>query len=290
MKTTSTRALRLGAFAPAAVLAILAACTDGGNPLVRQPRAPVPVRGRAIPLQRFDCRADVHAATVLCRPAAPGGGGAGDLLLGGGYARLTSSNVHYDSVFQRFTFDVTVQNLILQPIGTVDGNTVEDGGIRPFVDSLWITSGSGSISVVPDGYATFRKPNQPYYEYDQVLAHNAVSSSRTWTFAASPNLGFGLQVYVSAPVQYPSGYVEMDGNLPGSLLTLDPGDTHTIAAVVRDAVGAALSGTVTWSTNDPSCATVNSSGTVTAVGAGTICFITATSGTRSGRMTIHVTP
>jgi hypothetical protein len=282
-----------GLAAATAVAALLAACSDGANPLVQQhPRVPAQLRGRSITLQLVRCTVDTGAETVSCAPEAPRGGGPlGDIIIGNPYVALASSNVHYDSVTQHFTFDVTVKNQIQQPIGTTDGSSLEDGGVRPFVDSLWITSGSGSISVVPDGYATFRKANQPYYEYDQVLALNAVSSAHTWTFLASPHIGFSFTTYVSVPVQYPNGYVEMDGNLPGAQFTIDPAATHTISGVVKTAVGAVVSGaTITWSTSDPSCATVNSSGTVTGVGAGTLCIITGTSGTRSGRMIFHVNP
>jgi hypothetical protein len=187
---------------------------------------------------------------------------------------------------------VTVQNLIQQPMGTTDGTTLDPNGIRVFFQSgPTVTSGSGSISVVPDGYGTFTAASQPYYQYNQVLAQNATSSARGWKFIMpSTVMSFSFVVYVSAPVQYPDGYVTLDGNLPGaSFGSLPPGTSHQLAAVVKTAVGNTVSGAVTtFATSDPDCATVDAAGLVTAVRHGT-CSITATSGTRSGSMLFSVT-
>ncbi|MEO6864179.1 MAG: Ig-like domain-containing protein, partial [Gemmatimonadaceae bacterium] len=65
--------------------------------------------------------------------------------------------------------------------------------------------------------------------------------------------------------------------------------TSAIAATPEDANGNALSGrAITWSSTSTGVATVNSSGVVTAVGAGT-AMITATSEGKSGQISVTVT-
>ena len=74
---------------------------------------------------------------------------------------------------------------------------------------------------------------------------------------------------------------------PGSV-TLDIGRTASLSATAKDAAGATLSGrTVAWRSSAASVATVSSSGTVTAVGAGT-ATITATVDGKNGSSTITV--
>jgi len=285
---------RLAPLAFTAALALAAAaCTDRANPLGPASGPARESPGGLVTLQQLACTADRVAGTVACRPVAPAGGVAGDIIVGNQnvYVRLTSSNVAYNSATSEYTFDVTVQNLIQQPMGTTDGTTVDANGIRVFFQSgPTVTAGSGSITVVPDGYATFTASNQPYYRYNEVLAQNAVSAAHGWKFLMPSTVtSFTFVLYVSAPVQYPSGYVTLDGNLPGaSFGSLPPGTSHQLVAVVKNAVGSTLSGTVTFATSDPDCATVDASGLVTAVRYGT-CSITASSGALPGSMVFSVT-
>ncbi|HSU17329.1 Ig-like domain-containing protein [Longimicrobium sp.] len=287
MTNERRRSLRL---IPVAIVALLgAACTDGANPLAKAPAPASP--GGAVPLQLLECTATRTAVT--CAPARPGSSGSlSDIILGGGAVKLTSSNVHYDGV-EKFTFDVTVQNLIQQPIGTTDGITPDPNGIDVFFNvQPFVTSGSGSITVEADGIGTFTASNQPYYQYSTILAQSAVSSPRTWTFDMPPTVGsFSFSVYVYAAVQYPSGYVQLDGYLPGAGTdSLQVGTTRALATVVKTASGATVPGaTVTYATSDSGCATVDGAGTVTGVAPGT-CTITATSGARSGSIGFTITP
>jgi M6 family metalloprotease-like protein len=71
--------------------------------------------------------------------------------------------------------------------------------------------------------------------------------------------------------------------------TIQVGQTATATAAGRDQFGAAIaSGTITWSSSAPQIATVNPSGTVTAVAAGQ-STITATAGAVTGSATITIT-
>jgi hypothetical protein len=46
--------------------------------------------------------------------------------------RLTSSNVSYDAGTEVFQFDVTVQNLLNEALGSINGVTPAPGGIKIF--------------------------------------------------------------------------------------------------------------------------------------------------------------
>ncbi len=72
--------------------------------------------------------------------------------------------------------------------------------------------------------------------------------------------------------------------------TIEVGDTTRARATTRSAAGSDLTGrTVTWTTADPSVATVAQTGLITGVTAGTTT-ITATSEGRSGTLALTVTP
>ena len=271
--------LRHGALACA--LFALAACSDHADPL-----APAP----ALPSQRFEvrCVASVASRSVDC--ATPGAtGAAATLVVGkqGQYVRLTSSNITVAA--DTFGFDVTVQNLIPQSMGTTDGATLDPAGVRVFFNILpTTTAGSGSVTVAnPDGIGTFTTSAQPYYQYDEVLVQNQTSQPRRWKLQFDPTVqSFAFFVYVATEVQYPVGYVELSPPTP-NLLT---GGAQSLSAVVRTAVGnLADDQSVTWGSSDPAIATVDAGGNVSALSPGRV-VISATAGSRSGATTIDVCP
>lgn len=282
--------------ARAALLSLLAAaaCTDRSptGPSSRG-EAPVPPAAPATTIAALTCTATVQTGAVACVPATPRTGPADGLIVGnqGIYVQLTSSNVNYDSGTGQFTFTATLQNLIEQPLGTTDGTTPDPGGINIYFHELpTVVEGTGSATVVPDGFAFFTAAAQPYYNYPYLLEQTDVSPAETWTFVVQPTVTrFVFSVYVSAPVEYPTGYITLDGELPGYAYgNLHPTTPHALTAVVKNAVGAVLPGTVTFGTTDASCAQVNGTGTVTGIRAGT-CTITATSGALAGEMIFDVT-
>jgi hypothetical protein len=280
-----------------ALLALLAtaACTD------RSPTGPA--SGGATPggepggptatIAELTCTLDREAVTVSCVPATPDVGEASGLIVGnqGVYVQLTSSNVNYNSGTGQFTFDATLQNLIEQPLGTTDGTTLDPSGIRIFFHELpTVVEGTGTATVVPDGFAFFTAAAQPYYNYPYLLEQSDVSPAETWSFVMPPTGSrFIFSVYVSAPVEYPNGYITLNGELPGaSYGLLHPATPAALTAVVKTAVGNVVPGTVTFATTDPDCAQVNGTGTVTGIRAAT-CSITATSGAFAGEMIFNVT-
>lgn len=287
------RALR----AQAALLALLgaAACSD------RSPTAPSPdgtpdppgEGGPATTIALLSCTATLQARTVACEPATPALGEASGLIVGnqGVYVQLTSSALSYDAGTGAFSFQATLQNLIEQPLGTTDGTTPDPGGIRIFFTAgPTVVEGTGTAAVLPSGFGFFTAAAQPYYLYPHVLDQGETSPAVQWNFVVQPTVTrFTFLVLVSAPVEYPTGYITLDGELPG----YDYGDLHpttpeALTAVVKNAVGVTVGGPVTFGTSDPDCATVDGSGTVTGVQAGT-CTITATSGGFTGEMLFKVT-
>jgi hypothetical protein len=283
--------------ARAALLAVLAAaaCTDR-SPTGADPREP-PVGepgGPTTTVAVLDCTASMGSNQVACRPAAPGTGGAvGDLHVGnqGVYVQLTSTNVNYNAGTGQFTFDATLQNLIEQPLGTTDGTTLDPAGIRIFfTQGPAVTGGTGSAAVVPDGFGFFTAAAQAYYTYPYLLDQSETSPAETWTFIVTPTVtSFQFYVLVSAPVQYPAGYITLDGQLPGyDYGALHPAATHGLTAVIKDPYGVVLPGTVTFGTSSADCASVDGAGLVTGVRAAT-CTITATAGAIGGEMIFDVT-
>lgn len=167
---------------PLVVLGLVAACTDRG------PTAPSP----GVPefTVAITCQATVAPATVTCgspHPVQPPGMGREVTLGGQGtYVILASSGTAYNSGTQVFSTNVTVKNLIVQPMNSADGSTADTGGVKVFFNSgPTTTGGTGAVSVKnPDGTATFTASNQPFYRYNvgSVLASGATSASKLWQF------------------------------------------------------------------------------------------------------------
>jgi alpha-tubulin suppressor-like RCC1 family protein len=182
-----------------ALLALLAACADGS------PVAPAGPAEAPPSLARLDCTADVRAGRLVCGESAPTTGGAlGDLVLGWQRVnvRLASSNAGYDGS-TTFSVDVTLQNLLGQPIGTTDGATDDPAGVRVFFAGEPVaTGGSGTVTVAnADGSAMFMSAQQPYHQYTGTLETEETSPVKPWEFTMPATVTrFAFTVYVSAPV------------------------------------------------------------------------------------------
>jgi hypothetical protein len=193
------RPLQFQIHAIATLAAVLAAgaCEDPATPTVPTEDA-APLRGV------IACRADVPAGTISCQRSTPdpAPGLALSSIVGGQgtYVQLTSGNVSYTSGI--FEADVTVQNLIAQPMGTPDGTTVT--GIRVFFHSgPTVTSGTGTVSVAnEDGTGAFTSSGQPYFEYGEILPSGSISSPKTWQWSVPPTVGtFEFSVYIDTDIQ-----------------------------------------------------------------------------------------
>lgn len=189
------------AAAPLALL--LAACAD--RPGALEPAAPQPAS-----LAVLECRATVSSHTVTCGGPAPGAAGR-DLIVGGQgvNVQLRSSNVAYDSATSIFSADMTLQNLLGQPVGTVDGTT--PAGIRIFFHLLpSVTDGAGQVEVHnPDGTDTFTGTEQPFFLYPELLQPYERTAAKRWEWTVPASVGsFAFQVYVSAPLPNEAGVLK----------------------------------------------------------------------------------
>jgi hypothetical protein len=187
----------------AGILLSAAACGDQQPVAVQRPTAGnVPETA----LQAFDCTASVRASVVSCAPAAPAGAGSRTILGGQNvFVKLTSSNVSYNPGTEIFQFDVTVQNLLNEALGTPNGTVPDPEGIRVFFHTgPTVISGTGTATVAnADGYADITGMQQPYFAYNQILPKNAVSASKTWQLNVPQTAGsVSFKIYVETDVQY----------------------------------------------------------------------------------------
>lgn len=291
---------RRPAIAAAFVMLAAMACSEGGRLVQPDPGT---LAGPSIPLgvvQTLECSGSRASPALSCSPPATPNGVRGSVSLGATLVKLTSSNPAYNSGTGHFTFNVTVQNLkIPQTLATTNGTTLDPSGLRAFfATGPTVTSGSGTITVLGDGVGMFTATNQPYYQYNQMLATGVVSAPRTWTLVMPATVNtFSFTLYVWTQVQYPNGYVRLDGQLPGGTFSgpFHPGNTHALAAVSVKASGEnAPVSRIFFNSSNPACARVDSLGVVTGVmttASDTLCTITADDQAfRSGRMIFKVKP
>lgn len=271
----------------AAIAVFSSACLDHAIPVTQNdpPAADTPSRHFSALLA---CTASVSAGSVTCAAPAPAGGGNQALIVGGQgrYVQLAASDVVVGEA--AFTFNTTIQNLIVQALGTVDGVTPHPDGIRIFFEELpTVTAGSGSISVAnADGVETYTQADQPYYQYDGILLNGETSAPREWQFSMDPTVdAFHFSVYVVSEVQYTGEWIAID-SAPANLFT---DGLAELTAVVRDEVGNILPTAVTWMSSDTTIATVSEAGVVNALDAGLVT-ITASAGAATAEASIGVCP
>ncbi|HET6231604.1 MAG TPA: hypothetical protein VFE05_16140 [Longimicrobiaceae bacterium] len=292
MSTSRRFPARAAAVLGLAAAAVLA-CTDHSDPLAPVPGGPASPNGPgaspAIELARIECTASVAGKTVECHtPAAAERGVRGDLLYGGQdtFVTVSSANVEYDSGTHKYTVDVRVRNLIAQAIGTTNGTTADPSGVRLFFHQQpTATSGSGTIVIDnADGVGTFTASNQPYNAYVARLDQFVQSAPKTWQFDVPPTVGtFAFQMYVSSPVQFPTGWIDVSHPTYELRRTF----SKLMTGVVRDQFGRAIHGAViTWSSGNAALATTAAdSGFVTGHLPGAVDIVASSTNTVSGGVT-----
>jgi hypothetical protein len=292
MKKGSRELRRAGRLAVAALAAIaIAACTEDN---LTSPTTSGPGKGAAPAedlklIALLSCTANRVELTVSCEQPSFEGSGEKEvsfnLILGGQgtFVKITTTNAAYNSGTGRFTFDMTVQNLIEQALGTTDGSTLDPKGVRVFFTyGPTVTGGTGFVAPVPDGFDTFTAPAQPFYQYDEVLSQNEVSPSKEWLLIISPTVtSFSFGLLVAAEVENPSGYISISP-APDPLA---PGATRQLVGTVKNANGTVDPGAapLMWNTSDPGMATVDGTGLVTGVRAGMVTITVMENG-GAGRM------
>jgi len=245
-----------------------------------------------------NCKADVAAGALTCGevPVVDGETGAQRVILGGQllYVYLLSSNTSYNPGTQIFQADVQVGNLIPQGLGSPDGFNVT--GIRVFHHTgPTVTAGTGGSVTVDnaDGTGTFTGANQPYFEYMEYVPPPNLPTvygtlPKTWRWNVPTTVTtFEFTVFVEADVVGENGYVDM--NPRAAVVAL--GGTQTVAGTPMDVVGRSVSGTVTYSSSDPSIADVDpNTGLVTAYGYGVVDIIGSTGGSEADGITRITVP
>jgi hypothetical protein len=246
------------------LLGVAMACSQRDSitesPAVDEPRA----IGRGVFNASVHCIANVAVETLSCPAGRVSDIESGpQLLIVGGqgvYVQLASQNVSYDPATQVFQADVTVQNLMGQPLGTPDGSAVT--GVRVFFHTgPSVTGGAGAVSVSnADGTDSFTGANQPFHEYAEILEPGAVSTGKTWEWQASPDITFQFEVYVQGDVQHSAAVTvsPQDWVMP-------VGETVQFTAEVAGVTNQAVS----WSVNDipggnAEFGTISGAGTYTA--------------------------
>ena len=190
-----------------ALVVALAACSDS----VMAPRQPAPLPP-AVAAASYTCDVRVQERSISCGPTsntAPATSAVRrpnlDVIYGGQglYTQLASANTSYDVAEEIFQSDVTVKNLLRDPIGTKDLATVTPQGVRVFfTQEPIVTGGTGTVTIAnADGVGTFTAGAQPYFQYNQVLIQNQTSNAKTWQWDV-PNTvtSFSFKVAVSAAV------------------------------------------------------------------------------------------
>jgi hypothetical protein len=206
MRRSTPRAAGYGRLLIPAVFgaALIGACSDQQPVASGAPEAN-PVFPRTA-LSVFDCVGST-AGTMSCRPSSGSTGDARGVLIGGqnSNVKLTSSNVSYDSGTEIFQFDVTVQNLMNEAIGTPDGTVADPEGIQVFFFSgPTATGGTGEVTVAnADGTGTFTSGVQPFFAYNEILSKDEVSPAKTWQLNVPATVtSFTFQLYIETDVQY----------------------------------------------------------------------------------------
>src|SRR5439155_7651673 len=146
---------------------------------------------------------------------------------------LASSGTAYNSGTQTFSSNVTVENLIAQPMNTADGTTPDAGDIKVFFNSgPTVTGGTGAVSVAnADGTGTFTATGQDYFIYSSgaVLASGATTAAKPWQFTVPTSVStFTFEVFVTTRLpDETSAIVALGLSRSPSAFTIAPGGSGT---------------------------------------------------------------
>lgn len=205
----------------------------------------------------------------------------------GTFVQLTPSNATFDAGTRVFTVDVTLQNLIPQPLGK---------GFNPFVgdftgtDTRVFFHTGPTNGVEPTNALTgnFTSTDQWYFRY--ASAENNLETSNgwldpeetsrpvTWEFDVPEEVeSFSFELLVEGVVLSPNGFVLIT---PGPAAGVEVEQSLQLGGTVVDAWGVPIDGASvdSWSSDDAAIATVSSTGLVTASTLNETVRIEATSG------------
>ena len=196
MKNVSPSSFRFPLLVVATAIALVA-CID------TNPTEPTRVRLAAKPLlTSMNCVATLATRSVACSPDAPGLSAS---VIGGQnlYVKVTTSNVSYNTGTGIFGFDLTLQNLLNEEMGTPGEGMADPSGIKVFFHGgPTVTGGTGSIGVMnADGTDAMTGPEQPYFTYHEILSKDEVSSSKRWELSMPSTVtSFSFMLLVHAEI------------------------------------------------------------------------------------------
>jgi hypothetical protein len=108
-----------------------------------------------------------------------------------------------DTVTETWSFYSAVQNLLGQPIGTLDGTTAVGTKVAVTYGPV-ASAGTGTVSIInADGTGTFTAPDQPYFDYPGIVAPGAYSTFRTWKVHV-PNTVTEVTMGVAISTDFPA--------------------------------------------------------------------------------------
>jgi len=119
-----------------------------------------------------------------------------------GFAQFYPVSLVKDTIAHTWQFTAYVQNLLKQSIGTLDGTTVT--GVKVFITDFHATAGPGTVSVAnADGTGNFTAPNQPYFNYNQIVAPSGYTSNKLWKFNV-PNTVTAVSMSILISTDFPA--------------------------------------------------------------------------------------
>lgn len=254
------------------VLVTLAgACTEG--PVAPMPAAPPESTAPGLLSAEYECFVDVEAGTTRCGAVPPANGGAQlALSLGSGPLTFISHWTHARTWAMNedtSTSMLAFVNNTVQPLGTIDGESVHPDGIRlvfttpPYVASVYsgTVAGASIRMETPTGRGTFTDgtgavlTDRPYFQYNTIFMPHETSNYRFIHFIYSSNVkGFGYRYRVWAPVQFEHGWLDLSWT--GKLDLFSSG---YFVAEPYSAVAPLANEPVTWSSSHPDALMVDPS-------------------------------
>jgi alpha-tubulin suppressor-like RCC1 family protein len=157
------------------------------------------------------CLAEVRTLTLSCEDAGVSGTGArrNVLIVGGQHhkVRLITTSVAFTAADSILSATVSIQNLLLAPVGGTDPAAPATDGLRVFFHT-----GPPAPVVVenPSGVGAFTAADQPYFLYqdadlggDGLLSPDEVSAGKEWRFNLHGVESFSFTLYVQE--QIPAG-------------------------------------------------------------------------------------
>lgn len=188
-------------------LLISLACQDVDRVAGPTPAPPIATVAASSPvLLSLTCTLSRDAESVACIPSRPSAAARASASVIHGatatYAIFFPYNLVKDTVAHTWAFTAYLQNLLKQSVGTLNGTSVT--GVKVFVTDFHATAGTGAVSVAnADGSGNFTAPNQPYFNYNQIIAASGYSGNKLWKFNV-PNTVTAVSMSILVSTDFPA--------------------------------------------------------------------------------------